>query len=61
MLFMGTAFAALGDNDKAMDWFEKAYAASEPLLIWIKSDPIVFDRMHSDHRYIQLLNKMNLD
>ncbi|MBN1222399.1 MAG: protein kinase [Candidatus Aminicenantes bacterium] len=59
--FMGMIHLCLGKKDLAFEWFEKSYKEHEPLLVWIKPDPIISDRLHTDPRWIQLLKRMGLD
>jgi serine/threonine protein kinase/tetratricopeptide (TPR) repeat protein len=47
----------LGEKDKAFEWLEKAY--EEHFIIAIKVNPI-FDPLHSDPRFADLLRRMNL-
>lgn len=48
-------YVALGQNDEAFAWLQKAYAQrSEALLCWIKVDPRV-DALRADPRFAELL------
>jgi hypothetical protein len=51
-------YAALGENDKAFEWLQKAYE-EEHCIIAIKVDP-VYDPLRSDPRFADLLRRMNL-
>lgn len=50
----------LGENDQALEHFEKAYSEHEILLSFLKVWS-VFDPIRSDPRFKILLRKMNLD
>jgi serine/threonine protein kinase len=52
---------ALDQKDEAFEWFDKAYEERDPMMMWIKADPIVVDKLHSDSRFIALLKRMNLE
>ncbi len=52
-------YAALGDNDQAFQWLEKAYREHVISLFWLKVDPR-YDGLRSDRRYTALLKKMGL-
>jgi TolB-like protein len=53
------AYAALGQNDRAFEWLEKAYAAKDSSLWAIKGHPF-FKSLEQDPRYTAFLRKMNL-
>jgi TolB-like protein/tetratricopeptide (TPR) repeat protein len=48
-----------GENDRALDWLERGYAARDPNLPYISSNPI-YDSARSDPRFQALLRRMNL-
>ena len=52
-------YAYLGEDDKAMDWLERAYQHHDSGLTFLKADPL-FNNLHQNPRYIQLLEKMQL-
>ncbi len=52
-------YAALGENDKALEWLEKAII-EEGIRTGIKTDPR-YDALRSDPRFKALLKKMNLE
>jgi len=52
-------YAYFGDGDKALDWLERAYQQHDAGLADLKVDP-VFNNLHQNPRYIQLLVKMQL-
>ncbi len=51
-------YASLGDNDRAFEWLEKAYAVHHFSLAFIKVEP-AFDALHADPRFRELLRRMN--
>jgi tetratricopeptide (TPR) repeat protein len=50
-------YAGLGEKDKAFEWLEKAY--EERSIGAVKVNPI-YDPLHSDPRFADLLRRMNL-
>ncbi len=52
-------YAVLENKNHAFEWLEKAYEERDPMLIWLKVDPIL-DIIRSDPRFIALLKKMGL-
>jgi hypothetical protein len=51
-------YAALGENDEAMVWLEKAYQEREVQLVRAKVDPR-FSPLQNDQRFQALLRRMN--
>ena len=51
-------YLGLGEEDKALDWLEKAYDARSYWLTWLKVDP-KFDPLRSNRRFQALYAKMN--
>jgi tetratricopeptide (TPR) repeat protein len=51
--------SALGEQDRAFEWLEKAYQVRDDQMPEVKADP-VFDGVRSDPRYADLLRRMNL-
>jgi len=49
----------LGENQTALDWIEKAYAAHTPIVLWLRCAPTM-DPLRSEPRYEQLLARLNL-
>jgi tetratricopeptide (TPR) repeat protein len=54
-----TAYSKLGDRNQAFAWLDKALAERSPWLTYIKTDP-VFDGLHSDPRFAELLRRIGL-
>jgi DNA-binding winged helix-turn-helix (wHTH) protein/TolB-like protein len=52
-------YLGLGDQDRAFEYLERAYAEHPQTLVHLKSQPM-FDSLRSDPRYTELLRKMNL-
>ncbi len=53
-------YAALGENDQAFAWLEKAYDDRDENVCWLKVDPM-FDSLRSDPRFGALLRKIGAD
>ncbi|HEX7330763.1 MAG TPA: winged helix-turn-helix domain-containing protein [Pyrinomonadaceae bacterium] len=56
---IGLIHAALGEQDEAFEWFEKAYAAQNEWLNWLKVTPEV-DSLRADPRFTTLCRKLKL-
>ena len=56
---IGVIYAALGENDLAFAYLEKAYEDRHPWLIMLRVMPKV-DRLRSDPRFEQLLHRVGL-
>ncbi len=52
-------YAACGDADTAFEWFERAYAARDPGLSYLRTDPFLH-KIHDDPRWQPLLVKMGV-
>lgn len=52
-------YGALGEDNKAWEWLERAYQEKNPGLLLIKVWP-AFDSLRSDPRYSELLRKMGV-
>ena len=50
--------AALGNNEEAFAWLEKAYE-EKSFLVYLKLDP-AFDALRKEERFVALLGKMGL-
>jgi TolB-like protein/Tfp pilus assembly protein PilF len=56
---VAAVFAALGDRDPAFHWLERAYAAHETFLPWMKVDP-EFDPIRNDPRCDGLIRRIGI-
>jgi serine/threonine-protein kinase len=54
-----TLYIALGDNDRAIDWAEKAYAERRGWLAYLNVHPVV-DPLRAEPRFKVLVRKMGL-
>jgi hypothetical protein len=52
-------YASLAENDKALDWLDKAFEEPEWLLLFLRLEP-AFDSLHTHPRFTALLQRMNL-
>lgn len=57
---MGTVYVALGEFDKAFQYFEKAIEKHEGLMLYMKSTLATFPEFEQDPRTKQLLEKIGL-
>lgn len=57
--YLALIYAGLGENDRAMDWMEKAYADRSNGLVFLKVDPEL-DSLCSNPSFEELLVKMRL-
>jgi adenylate cyclase len=55
---MARIYAALGENDSAIDWLERGYEIGDANMVLIKVNPD-FDPLRSDPRFQDLLHRMN--
>ena len=53
-------YAVVGDNDRALDWLEKAYAERDGTLVWLKVHPRL-DGLRGEPRFRDLLARLRLD
>jgi tetratricopeptide (TPR) repeat protein len=51
--------AGLGEKDEAMDYLEEAIKNRNPMVIFVKSDPLL-DRLRTNQRFQSLLKKIGL-
>jgi serine/threonine protein kinase/tetratricopeptide (TPR) repeat protein len=58
-LSVGSAYAEVGDKDKAMEWLERSYAERDGNLTLINCYP-EFKGLHGDPRFARLLHLMGL-
>lgn len=59
-LSLAVLHAALGENAKALDALEKAYAARDPQLVFLKDDPR-WSGLRKEPRFEALMRVMKLD
>jgi eukaryotic-like serine/threonine-protein kinase len=57
--WIAVVYAGLGDNDRALQYLEKAFAERYFLMVWINSDPR-FDSLRSDARFSDLVKRIGL-
>ncbi len=57
--FIALIYAGLGENDRTLEWLEKAYQERHPYLILLKVQP-VFRSLHSDPHFQDLLRRVGL-
>ncbi len=51
-----TVYLGLGENEKALDWLEKAYEDRDPIFWWIKGDQL-YDSVRNEPRFQALMRK----
>ncbi len=56
---VATWYACAGENDRALEWLERAYEARDPNMVGIGGHPL-FDSLRDDPRFQDLLRRMNL-
>ena len=56
---VAAVYSALGENDKAFEYLEKACLEGSSNLLFLKSDPR-FTKSHDDSRFAVILQKLNL-
>jgi hypothetical protein len=56
---MAQIHTRLGERDKAFVWLEKMYSERHERLHLLRPDP-VFDGLHSDPRFIDLMERIGL-
>jgi DNA-binding winged helix-turn-helix (wHTH) protein/TolB-like protein/Tfp pilus assembly protein PilF len=56
---IGAVYAALGESDRAFEWFERAFRERDPLLVLLKVEPM-FDEVRSDPRFADLVRRVGL-
>jgi tetratricopeptide (TPR) repeat protein len=54
---LGVAYMGIGDNDRALDWLEKALEERSPNLVGLKTEP-AFDDLRSDPRFKELMRRV---
>ena len=53
-------YAVTGDNERALDWLEKAYSERDGTLVWLKVHPRL-DGLRGEPRFRDLLARLRLD
>ena len=56
---IAAVYAGLGDNDRTMEWLNRAYAERSFYLPFIKADPHM-DALHSDPRFAEFVKRVGL-
>ena len=56
--YIALLYVALGENDQALTWLEKAYEEHHPNMVWLKMDQCL-DPLRSDPRFQSRLRRMN--
>jgi adenylate cyclase len=54
---LATRYAALGEDEQALDWLEKAYANRDPMMVLLNTDPAC-DHLRSQPRFVDLLRRI---
>ncbi len=54
---MAVVYSALGENDQAFDWLEKAYRERDVRLTFLKTDP-KWDLLRTDARFAEILKRV---
>jgi hypothetical protein len=52
-------FLRAGEQDRALDWLDRAYETRDPMLPYISAHPI-YDPIRGSDRFQALLRRMNL-
>jgi tetratricopeptide (TPR) repeat protein len=58
-MYVAASYAKLGEKELAFEWLEKAFAAREPWLSYLKNER-AFDNVKSDPRYMDLVRRIDL-
>jgi len=58
-IFLAMGSVALGNDERTLDWLEKAYEQCDPLLVFLKAAP-TFDRLSHLPRFRKLLRRIGL-
>jgi len=56
---LAAVHAGLGEQDRALEWLERAFEEHCGMLTWVRHDP-VWDSLREEPRFQALLRKMNL-
>jgi TolB-like protein/DNA-binding winged helix-turn-helix (wHTH) protein/Tfp pilus assembly protein PilF len=57
--YFAIVYVGLGENEKAMDWLDKAFADRSNGLVFLKVEPEL-DNLHSNPRFVALQQKLKL-
>jgi serine/threonine-protein kinase len=57
---MASYYAVTGDNERALEWLERAYEQRDGTLVWLKVHPRL-DGLRGEPRFRELLARMKLD
>ena len=57
--YVAIVYAGLGENDKSIDWLEKAYTDHSNAIVFLKVDPQL-DALRSNPRFHELQRKLRL-
>jgi TolB-like protein len=57
--WIAVLYAGLGENDQALTWLEKSCEQKDGILVYLDVIPI-FEHLHSDTRFINILTQMGL-
>jgi TolB-like protein len=58
---VGVVYAALGDRERALSWFEKAFRDRSPWLAYAKHDPMLDDALRGDARFQDLMRRVGVE
>jgi eukaryotic-like serine/threonine-protein kinase len=58
-LFLARVYAALGENDHALQWLEQAYADRSESIVWLKVDPSL-ESLRGEERFRQLVRRVGV-
>jgi TolB-like protein/DNA-binding winged helix-turn-helix (wHTH) protein len=58
-LYVAATYINAGEKDRAFEWLEKSFVASEPHLIFLRTDPR-YDAIHADPRFDELSRRIGL-
>ena len=55
--YIAIIYTSMGENDKAIQWLQKAYKDHEVEMYWLNVDPLYIP-LHNDPRFKDLLSKI---